>query len=92
MTPPKNVMLLLSISIIYVIIYGQIGQIGGYRLMQPQCEGEVSQVLPSSCCQTLQPALLPIDLTVQCKLYTQLIYHFWLVLSGQFLNMYIYYL
>ena len=29
---------------------------------EPQvCEGEVSQVLPSCCCQTLWPALLPID-------------------------------
>ena len=36
------------------------------------CEGEVSQVLPSCCCQTVQPASLPIDLTVQYN-YTRLI-------------------
>ena len=29
------------------------------------CEGEVSQVLPSCCCQTVHPVLLNIDLTVQ---------------------------
>ena len=35
------------------------------------CEGEVSQVLPSCCFQAVQPALLPIDLTLHCaiKLY-----------------------
>ena len=31
------------------------------RLIHPNCEGEVSQVLPSCCGLTLQPALLPID-------------------------------
>ena len=30
------------------------------------CEGEVSQLPPSCCCHTLQPALLPVVLTVHC--------------------------
>ena len=49
------------------------------------CEGEVSQVCPSCCCQTAQPALLPVDLTVYRT-------HFWFALSGQFFNIYIHYL
>ena len=32
------------------------------------CEGEVSKVLPSCCCQTVQPAPLPIDLTLYSAL------------------------
>ena len=32
------------------------------------CEGEVSQVLPPCFCQTVQPALLPIDLTLYSAL------------------------
>ena len=40
------------------------GQLLQQQTDTPQvCEGEVSQVLPSCCCQTLQPALLHIDLT-----------------------------
>ena len=40
------------------------------RLIHPKCEGEVSQVLPSCCCQSVQPALLPVDLTVHCAIQT----------------------
>ena len=36
------------------------------------CEGEVSQVLPSCCCQTVQPALLHIDLTLYSALCNSL--------------------
>ena len=35
------------------------------------CEGEVSQVLPSCCCQTSQPAPLHIDLTLYSALHNK---------------------
>ena len=38
------------------------------------CEGEVLQVLPSCCCRTVQPALLPIDLILYsalCNMFVQ---------------------
>ena len=54
-----------------------------YRQRQsntPQvCGGEVSQVLPSCCCQTVQPALLPTDLTLHITHFS-----FFFALIGQF--------
>ena len=42
------------------------------RLIYPKCEGEVSQALPSCCCQTVQPALLHIDLTLYSAMCSSL--------------------
>lgn len=57
--------------------YPQQGKYAGHsegagELLQRQaaspevCEGEISQVLPPCCCQTVHPAVLPIDLTLHC--------------------------
>ena len=64
------------------------------------CEGEVSQVLPSCCCQTVQPALLHIDLTlysalcnnsVQTHLITDIYYTYlkYVYKNDYYVNMYI---